>query len=311
MAEVFFAFLYPDLISWQVNYWGNGSFYVLCMCSHTLHSSGWTSCQENPLTKSDVKPLEYEEKQQFAECFYHCGAGKQENWARASPGSCLQLKASGVNQTKATRHSANSSSGLVLCKGAVTLKLHSHELQKSFLENKGILGFCPQTSKHLHFEGSSNQSNSRSRKRIADLWHSLFLLIVKSPLTFPTERSNAERFWAPIIFTTINSESYIPSRIWQKEFLQEKVWEGLAFDMPIRRSRCFEVKDQLIRKKHFWLFQSLMLPLTRDQSVPDLPCDGKCLVPIGNLTSEWISVNRLWKELPTILLGWEHLVCVK
>lgn len=27
------------------------------------------------------------------------------------------------------------------------------------------------------------------------------------------------------------------------------MWEGLAFDMPIRRRRCFEVKDQLIRKK--------------------------------------------------------------
>lgn len=103
------------------------------MCSHPLYSSGWTSCQENPLTKSDVKPLAYEAKQQFAVCLYHCGNRKTGKLGKGQSWELPALKASGVNQTKATRHSANSSSGLVLCKGTVTLELHSQELQKSFL----------------------------------------------------------------------------------------------------------------------------------------------------------------------------------
>lgn len=100
--------------------------------------------------------------------------GEQENWARAR----WELPAN-ENKPRPTRCSTKNPSELVLCKGAATLVLHCHELQKSFLESKGILGFCPQTSRHLNFEDSSNQSCSRSRKRRA-LWHSLFLLIVQS-----------------------------------------------------------------------------------------------------------------------------------
>lgn len=190
---------------------------ILCpfVCDHIpytpqggLHAK--KSLGQNQMLKSDIKckNVNWNMRQSNSfQCLYllhHCG--EQQNWARTR----WELPAiENTNQEieikpRPARCSTNSSSDLVLCKGAVTLVLHSHELQKSFLESKGILGFCPQTSRHSNFEDMSNKSNSRSRKRVRALWHSLFLLRVKCPLTFPIQMSNAERLWAPIIFTTIN-----------------------------------------------------------------------------------------------------------